>query len=186
MPGENPLTASCTQTCGTLAAISKNDSAQCRLWICACFNGNLKYAGGNMARGLTLRARELKHAWSRCAYFPLGEKMPRYPHRRQGLHGCTLAHASTHLGGPSIIVPAWSRPSISCPLRSTFGRRRRQPAQPARWRSRMLGRGKTYPPPAARPTPHEYLCVTSPQYLPFLFSPCVETCTKVYHPENHP
>lgn len=55
-----------------------------------------------------------KHAWSRCAYFPLGKKMPG---SHTGDAGCTAVdlHMLQHLGGPSIIVPAWSRPNFLCP-----------------------------------------------------------------------
>lgn len=140
------------------------------------------------------------HGAAAClCIFRWGENAP-VPHRR---HGSRLAHAST----PWRAVD--HRPSMepTSPLRSTIGRRRRplrlcqpqsrltspgrcqpgQPSsQPARWRSRMLDRGKTYPSPAAPPKPHEYLCVTSPQYLPFLSRPCVKTRTSLYQPGRPP
>lgn len=102
-------------------------------------------------------------------------------------------HMLQHLGGSSILVPAWSRPN-SCltihkwpPPPSSASVTADEPwPQPARWRSRMLGGGKTFPSPAAPSSPHEYLCVTSPQYLPFVSRPCVETSTKVYQPSHYP
>lgn len=140
-----------------------------------------------------------KHAWSRSLPIFRWGKMPR-------LHTGDTAldlRMLERLGGPSIIVPAWSRPNVLAlavhnwpspppsPALSTSVTADEpwpsaQPAQPARWRSRMLDRGKTYPSPAAPPIPHEYLCVTLPLYLPFLSRPCVETCTNGYQPGNHP
>lgn len=152
-----------------------------------------------MGPSLTLRARELNMHGAAAFLFSAGEKCPgSTPATR--LSTCTCFNA---LAGRRSSSQHGADPIFS-PLRSTIGRRRRplkalstsvtadepwpsaQPAQPARWRSRMLDRGKTYPSPAAPPTPHEYLCVTLPLYLPFLSRPCVETCTNGYQPGNHP
>lgn len=155
-----------------------------------------------MGPSLTLRARELNMHGAAACLFSAGEKCPgSTPATR-----LSTLHMLQRLGGPSIIVPAWSRPNILAlavhnwpspppsPALSTSvtadepwpSAQPAQPAQPARWRSRMLDRGKTYPSPAAPPIPHEYLCVTLPLYLPFLSRPCVETCTNGYQPGNHP
>lgn len=141
------------------------------------------------------------HGAAACL-FSAGEKCPG-PTPATRLSTCTCFNA---LAGRRSSSQHGADPIFS-PLRTTIGRRRRplrlcqpqsrltspgrcqpgQPSsQPARWRSRMLDRGKTYPSPAAPPTPHGYLCVTSPQYLPFLSRPCVETRTALYQPGRPP
>lgn len=156
-----------------------------------------------MGPGLTLQARELSMHGAAACLFSAGEKCPGpTPATR-----LSTLHMLQYLGGPSIIVPAWSRPivlalaihnwpspppsqALSTSVTADEPWPDPSPASPAAsqpdgdqgcWTG-----GKTYPSPAAPPTPHEYLCVTLPQYLPFLSRPCVETCTNVYQPGNHP
>lgn len=122
-----------------------SNSAQCVLsWSCACFNGNLKYAGGREhGPSLTLRARELSMHGAAASLFSAGEKSPGIHTGDTALHGSSTCTCFNTLAGRRSSSQHGSDPIFS-PLRSTIGRRRR-PLRLFQPQSRLMSPGLSWP-----------------------------------------